>query len=48
MTAIIIMPTGIAMALERAERSSRPVRAVDIQEVNTEFILKSFPNASGI
>jgi hypothetical protein len=34
MTAIIMMPTGIAMVLEY----SRPVRAVDIEELISESI----------
>jgi hypothetical protein len=39
MTAIIIMPTGIALAMER---TGRPVRAVDIRGLSFECSLEVF------
>jgi len=37
MTRRIIMLTGIAMVLEGMERNSRPVRALDIEELSFKF-----------
>jgi hypothetical protein len=44
MTSRIIMPTGIAMVLERTDR---PVKAWDIEETKLKVYPTSFPNASG-
>jgi hypothetical protein len=38
MTRRIIMPTGIA--LERVERSGRPVKQWNMRKLNSEFILE--------